>query len=241
MFDMIDCTHCDVPVKSRLKECEYVDRLSEKTYLLTTGLIMKLVEKFLNILSCMMTDFVEFFNQPSVTLLSGSKQVPSQFTVKEAIDMHLKDFQWFKLVQLQNCVDMMNNCQKLEPILNDIQSHIYSYIEQDRTKVLNDEQVDYEIDFKVDPMYKHFKMIDLHLMEECITTYYHREHGVSSLNIQYRVCKEYKSSFIGTHSIREDLYDNTRSDFVSTKQYLPMQDENGGRKCWQFDDRKIHI
>ncbi len=200
-----------------VKECNNVEELSENTApIIFNPEIRILIQKFLQQLSCRMTekDFIAFMNQPSVTLLSGSEQVSALCSAVQAIEIHSEQFQWFKLVQLQNCVEILNNCFELQIILDKIRGYFNSYIEHRRTKILS--QKDCFIAFKIDPMYKYFQMIDLRMMEACISAYYHDKYELTPpVDIRYWVCyKGYKSSFSGTHPIQDSLYDSGRSSFV---------------------------
>ena len=230
MYNITTCTHTQVAVQTYTKDHDHVDKLLKMTRsIIDNECLWELVRTFL-VLLCSQgmssREFVLFMNQPSVTLLPGSKQVPLQTTAEEAIKIHHEHFQWFKLAQLQNCVDMMNNCDELKVTLNKIKDIIFSYIKQGRTELFSNEKRETLIVFRIDPAYEHFKMTDLYLMEECINLYfYHKKYKFKlPLNIQYWVYKYYKSSFIGTHPIREEFYDSTRSSFVSPKQYGLAQD-----------------
>ncbi len=230
MYDMMCCTDTKVAAQTHLEDNDQVDKLFKNTKsIIDNKCLWQLIKRFLEILYSQngtKEDFVCFMNQPSVTLLPGSKQVPLQTTAEEAIKIHHEHFQWFKLAQLQNCVDMMNNCDELRVTLNKIKDLIFSYIKQGRTELFSNAKRETLIVFRIDPAYEHFKMTDLYLMEECINLYfYHKKYKFKlPLNIQYWVYKYYKSSFIGTHPIREEFYDSTRSSFVSPKQYGLAQD-----------------
>ncbi len=193
-----------------------LETLSGKTAsLIHNTEVRKLVKKFLLQLSRAMTstEFVAFMKQPSVTLLSGSEQVSESCSAVQTIKIHSEQFQWFKLVQLQNYVGILNNCSELQiAILGEIRHYVYSYIEHGRTELLSCKNC--KVAFKIDPMYKYFRMIDRHLLEECITTYYHDLFGLTSISFQYLLLKQYQSSFIGTHPVSESLYDSDRSSFV---------------------------
>ncbi len=212
---MISCKHAydEMPYYKDVSLEEF-EVLSGKTRTLIHNTeVRKLVQKFLLRLSRTMTntEFVAFMNQPSVTLLSGSEQVSASCSAMQAIKIHSEQFQWFKLVQLQNCVEILNNCSELQiAILGEIRHYVYSYIEHGRTELL----VNCKVAFKIDPMYKYFRMIDRHLLEECITTYYHDLFRLTSISFQYLLLKKYQSSFIGTHPVSESLYDSDRSSFV---------------------------
>ena len=219
---MVSCKHAysQVPY-SNYVSFEELDELSGKTRSLIQNTdLRELVKHFLIQLSRAMTnkEFVAFMNQPSVTLLSGSEQVSASCSDVQAVKIHSEQFQWFKLVQLQNCVEILNNCSELQiTTLGKIRHYVYSYIEHGRTELLSLKNC--KVAFKIDPMYKHFRMIDRHLLEECITTYYHDLFGFTSLTFQYLVLKKYQSSFVGTDpvSVSESFYDSDRSSFVEQK------------------------